>query len=66
LNTCLQYVIILLGILSSFRYCPPLLEVEGGDGYEKAREISFFHHNTPYYRDFNHVNKNSTNYLSRY
>ena len=33
---------------------------------EKIREISLYYHNTPYYCDFNHINKNSTNYISRY
>ena len=37
--------------------------MKGGENYEKNREISLYYHNSPYYCDFNHFNKNSTNCL---
>jgi len=35
--------------------------VKGGEVCEKERRISLLYHNTPYYGDYYHSNKNSTN-----
>ena len=34
---------------------------KGGDNYEKKKRKTLLNHNSPYYRNFNYVNKNSTN-----
>lgn len=71
----LEYsIMFLLSISISFSFnsffCSPssnsLIEMSRISLIGTNKEISGHHHNTPYYCDFSHINKNSTNCLSRY